>query len=213
MKFNIEKRNIWFISDSHFGHSGICRGTTHWRVDDENGNKIIPLSSVRDFDTVEEMNETMVNNINDCVSRNDILFHLGDWSFGGIEKVSEFREKINCNTIHLLLGNHDDYIENNKNNVRRLFTTVNEYIELKIGKNKGSKNFILFHYPISSWNHLRRNGFMLHGHDHLKGDKRFGNGKRMDVGICGSPEFRPYHLDEIIDLLKDREMTGIENRL
>ena len=39
---------------------------------------------------------------------------------------------------------------------------------------------------------------MLHGHQHLKGDVRFGEGRRMDVGMCGSPEFRPYHIDEVL---------------
>jgi hypothetical protein len=53
---------------------------------------------------------------------------------------------------------------------------------------------------------------MLHGHQHLKGDKRFGNGKRMDVGMCGSPEFRPYRLEEIVDLLKDAESYEMESR-
>jgi hypothetical protein len=53
---------------------------------------------------------------------------------------------------------------------------------------------------------------MLHGHQHLKGDQRFGNGKRMDIGMCGHPEFRPYNLDEIIDTLRNSESYEIENR-
>ena len=46
--------------------------------------------------------------------------------------------------------------------------------------------------------------YMLHGHQHLKGDNIFGGGKRMDVGLCGSPEFRPYHIEEIMQILDDR---------
>jgi calcineurin-like phosphoesterase family protein len=60
---------------------------------------------------------------------------------------------------------------------------------------------------------MRRNSYMIHGHQHLKGDQRFGNGKRMDIGMCGHPEFRPYHLDEIVDLLKDLESYEVENRV
>jgi hypothetical protein len=26
----------------------------------------------------------------------------------------------------------------------------------------------------------------------------------MDIGIDGSKEFRPYHVEEVVDLLKDR---------
>jgi len=31
------------------------------------------------------MNDTLVNNINEMVGENDVLIHLGDWSFGGFE--------------------------------------------------------------------------------------------------------------------------------
>jgi hypothetical protein len=42
----------------------------------------------------------------------------------------------------------------------------------------------------------------LHGHCHLPTDKRFGKGKRMDVGMDGHPEFRPYNLmTEVIPML------------
>jgi hypothetical protein len=42
---------------------------------------------------------------------------------------------------------------------------------------------------------------MIHGHQHLKRESRFGDVGRMDVGICGSPEFRPYHFEEILELM------------
>ena len=80
MPLKLDNANIWITSDTHFGHAGICRGTTHWRTLDADGNKIVPLDVVRDFDTVEEMNERMIENINNCVGENDTLFHMGDWS-------------------------------------------------------------------------------------------------------------------------------------
>ena len=211
--FYIEKGNIWITSDFHAHHPGIVRGTTHWREDDGSGDKKIPLDIVRDFDTVEDMNEKMIKNINDNVKESDILFHLGDWSFGGFENIELFRNRISCKTIHLLLGNHDHHIEDNKNGIKRIFTSVNNYLEVGIGSKNNNKKLILCHYPIVSWNHLKRGAYMLHGHQHLKGDKRFGNGKRMDVGMCGSPEFRPYHFDEIKDLLKDRENFEVQKRI
>jgi calcineurin-like phosphoesterase family protein len=60
------------------------------------------------------MNATLVDNINNKVGENDILIHLGDWSFGGFDKIVEFRERIKCKNIHLVLGNHDHHIEGNK---------------------------------------------------------------------------------------------------
>jgi len=201
------EKNIWLTSDTHWGHAGICRGATHWRSADENGDKQIPLDAVRDFDTVDDMNEAIVENINDCVKENDTLFHLGDWSFDGFESIEEFRRKINCKNIHLILGNHDHHIKNNKRNIRSLFSSVDNYQELMWGSNKKNKKLMLFHYPIISWEHMGRGAYMLHGHQHLKGDLRFGDGRRMDVGIDGNPEFRPYHIDEIIGIFKDKGET------
>jgi calcineurin-like phosphoesterase family protein len=212
MSLKIDHGNIWITSDTHFGHAGIVRGTTHWRILDDEGNKVVPLDAVRDFDTVEEMNEIMISNINDAVGENDTLFHMGDWSFGGFENISEFRYRINCKNIHFIIGNHDHHIESNKENIRRFFASVNYYNEVTVAHKSGSTKLVMCHYPIVSWNNMRRNSYMLHGHQHLRGDQRFGNGKRMDIGMCGHPEFRPYHLDEIVDTLRNSESYEIENR-
>ena len=212
MSLKIDHGNIWITSDTHFGHAGIVRGTTHWRILDAEGNKIVPLDAVRDFDTVEEMNEMMISNINDCVGEHDTLFHMGDWSFGGFENISEFRYRINCKNIHFIIGNHDHHIESNKDNIRRFFASVNSYNEVNVAHKSGNLKLILCHYPIVSWNNMRKNSYMIHGHQHLKGDQRFGNGKRMDVGMCGHPEFRPYNLDEIVEILRNSESYEIENR-
>ena len=212
MSLKIDHGNIWITSDTHFGHAGIVRGTTHWRIMDADGNKIVPLDAVRDFDTVEEMNEMMISNINDCVGEHDTLFHMGDWSFGGFENISEFRYRINCKNIHFIIGNHDHHIESNKENIRRFFASVNSYNEVNVAHKSGNLKLVLCHYPIVSWNNMRKNSYMIHGHQHLKGDQRFGNGKRMDVGMCGHPEFRPYNLDEIVEILRNCESYEIENR-
>ena len=107
---------------------------------------------------------------------------------------------IKCKNIHLLLGNHDHHIESNKDGIRKLFSSVNNYLELRVN----DVSIVMCHYPIVSWNNMRKGTIMLHGHQHLKGDDRFGNGKRMDVGMCGSPEFRPYSLEEIVEILSPR---------
>jgi len=51
---------------------------TKWTDDD---------SVTRDFKSLEHMNDTLVNRINETVSENDILIHLGDFSFGGFENI------------------------------------------------------------------------------------------------------------------------------
>ena len=208
----IVAKNVWFTSDSHFGHTNICRGVSKWN----NGDEEEFIKATRNFPDLETMNEHIVNNINNCVGENDWLIHLGDFSFGGIENIEVFRSQIKCKNIVLILGNHDHHIENNKDNVRKHFTHVAHYEELdvtvenRLGANK--HKFVLCHYPIVSWNNMPRGAFMLHGHQHLKGDARFGEGRRMDVGMCGSPEFRPYHIDEVLDLLSGRDSRERHSR-
>ena len=193
--------NVWVTSDSHFSHKNICRGVTNWRL--PNGE--IPVGQTRDFTTIEKMNTAIVNNINSVVGQDDILIHLGDWSFGGFEQIREFWDRLICKNIHLILGNHDHHIDRNRDGSQGLFQSVSHYNTVEIGDFK----FQLMHYPISSWDGLNKGVMHLHGHCHLPTNKRFGVGKRMDVGMDGHPEFRPYNLiREIVPLLKNRPIKS-----
>ena len=100
---------VWFTSDTHYGHKNICRGVSEWDLNDHGGHL-----SVRDFDTVDQMNDAIVNGINKYVNSEDYLIHLGDWSFGGIENIWNFRKRINCKNIILILGNHDHHIDKDR---------------------------------------------------------------------------------------------------
>ena len=193
-------RKVWVISDTHYGHKNICRGVTAWRLPDGS----IPLSQTRDFKTIEQMNESIVNNINSVVGQDDVLIHLGDWSFGGFENVKIFRDRIVCKEIHLILGNHDHHIENNRGDCQELFASVNHYTKLmyKFG------TFVLMHYPMASWDGLNKGHVHLHGHVHLPTNLRFGKGKKMDVGIDGNPNFGVYDMDDIVRMIIKREIVS-----
>lgn len=189
--------NVWITSDTHYSHKNICRGVTAWRTQEGE----IPISQTRDFTTIEKMNSTIVNNINEVVGQDDILIHLGDWSFGGFEQIREFWDRIICKNIHLVLGNHDHHIENNRDGSQGLFKSVSHYNTLEIGQFK----FRLMHYPISSWDGLGKGVMHLHGHCHLPNNLKLSRGQRMDVGMDGNPEFRPYNVyREIVPLLRNR---------
>jgi calcineurin-like phosphoesterase family protein len=196
--------DVWVCSDSHYNHKNLCRGTSEWR--DENGE--VPVNYTRDFTSLERMNSSIVDNINNVVKQDDILIHLGDWSFGGFDSIREFHNRIVCKNIHLILGNHDEHIEKNRDNIQELFLSVSHYETLVIGKRK----FRLMHYPISSWDGLNKGVIHLHGHCHLPTKLRFGLGRRMDVGMDGHPEFRPYHvLREVSPLMEVRPITSEMN--
>jgi calcineurin-like phosphoesterase family protein len=197
----IEKnRKVFITSDTHYGHKNICRGTTDWRLPDGS----VPKDQTRDFETIEEMNTSIVNNINMVVGEDDVLIHLGDWSFGGFENIQMFRDQIKCKEIHLILGNHDHHIENNKEGCQGLFASVSHYNKLTYKY----KTFVLLHYPISSWDSLNKGHIHLHGHVHLPTELRFGKGKKMDVGVDGHPTFGVYDMDDIIRIMDGREVAS-----
>lgn len=214
---------IYFFSDPHYDHVNICRGTSKWVGRDGSSHK-----QTRDFDTLEEMNDKIVNGVNSVVRENDELWCLGDWSFNGMHNIWEFRKRIKCKTVHLVFGNHDEHIEHNRSFVipvgdrgnyehlfeermgttesqrtimlRHLFKSTSYYRELK------TKNYhiILSHYAMRVWNKSHRGSIQLHGHSHgtLKGYEEF---KTMDVGIDTTKNYTPYSLETILEIMSQRK--------
>mgnify|MGYP000744469284 CR=1 FL=1 len=83
---------VWFTSDSHFNHENIIK------------------HSGRPFGSLEEMELALTNKWNDCVSRGDLVYHLGDfalsWGNRDSEAIDELLAKLNGTKI-LVVGNHD----------------------------------------------------------------------------------------------------------
>jgi calcineurin-like phosphoesterase family protein len=202
MKLVLEKgQQLFFTSDTHYSHSNICSATTNWSVND---------GYARKFDSLEDMNQRLVDNM---VGEDDILIHLGDWSFGGFDKIEEFRSQINCKNIHLTFGNHDHHIERNKEGVQRLFSSVQQYLRLEVvrplTKSMNEKfTFICMHYPIASWHDMNQGVIHLHGHVHLPEHLRIAEGKAMDVGVDGN-KLEPLSLNEIVEIMKDRPIKKL----
>jgi len=90
-------KNIWLISDTHFFHSNILKFT------DDNGE----LIRGKLFDTVEQMNECMLDNWNSVVKPGDIVYHLGDVMMGNKEEFKKYWKQLN-GSKRLIVGNHDD---------------------------------------------------------------------------------------------------------
>jgi calcineurin-like phosphoesterase family protein len=196
IKLDKEKK-VWVTSDTHYSHKNICRGVTDWRL--PNGD--IPLDQTRDFPTIDKMNSVIVDNINASVGQDDILIHLGDWSFGGFEKIEEFHNRLICKNIHLILGNHDHHIDKNRGDIRSLFKSVSWFDQFEYM----GETIEMCHYPLSSWNGLNKGRIHLHGHVHLSNDKKILH-RRMDVGMDGNLEFEPYNLHDVIKMLKKKDI-------
>ena len=189
MKLNTS--NIWFTSDTHYNHTNICRGVSKWDT---------KSVQTRDFPDLEHMNSTLVNNINSCVGQDDILFHLGDWSFGGIENIAAFRNRIICREVHLILGNHDHHIKRNKENTQDLFASVSRILDLEVVTPEFRRNFMLHHFPVISWEDMSHGVIHLHGHIHLPKRLRLRDGKSMDVGVDGN-DLMPHHIKDIVKIM------------
>lgn len=81
--------NTFFIADPHFGHSAIM---TY-----EN----------RPFETVKEMDETLIANWNRVVGEQDKVYLLGDVSFYKAEVTAGIVKQLK-GIKYLILGNHDN---------------------------------------------------------------------------------------------------------
>ncbi|WP_405169467.1 metallophosphoesterase [Paenibacillus sp. FSL H3-0286] len=103
------------------------------------------------------MNEALIDIWNKTVNKNDTVYHLGDFVFGGSTKWEAVLLRLKGN-IHLVVGNHDD-----KKMVKKFadkFASVDDMITKKIDK----QHLFLFHYPIEIG--LTPNAYSIHGHIH-----------------------------------------------
>ena len=210
MKISLKPgQRIWFTSDTHYDHKNICRATTTWTEFED---------TTRDFSSLDRMNHELVNQINMHVDQDDILFHLGDWSFNGFDNILGFRGRISCKNVHLILGNHDHHIERNKDNVQSVFSSVNHYLQLEVkreltpGQMKvgvlGHIKFVLMHYPIASWNGMNDGVIHLHGHVHLPKHQRLAAGRAMDVGVEAN-NMDPISMEEVLSIMRKQPIAKL----
>lgn len=78
---------IFFSSDHHANHENIIKFCK------------------RPFENTQEMNQELVRRWNEKVPKDGIVFHLGDFAWGGYNVWKNFREQLNGN-IYLIKGNH-----------------------------------------------------------------------------------------------------------
>lgn len=137
--------NIFVISDTHFHHSNILN------FKDEFGNRIRPFSSV------EEMNETMVENWNSIVRPSDHVWHLGDVYFGKPEDADKILSQLNGKK-RLLLGNHD----HGKDMVLQ-----KHFQKIEMWRIFPERKTVLTHVPVFLGEEKHRKyDFNIHGHVH-----------------------------------------------
>ena len=173
----MKSSDIWFTSDTHFG-----------------SERILELSK-RPFKNVSEMDGTMIENWNNCVAPNDIVYHLGD--FGDYY----CREFLNGEIV-LILGNYElNDIDNGVITIERLrqvgFILNANLTEHFIYPNKPVNNTFVSENSI--WmthkpEDCRKDRFNLFGHIHgLQKVKRYG----LNVGV-DCHYFKPINFEEVL---------------
>lgn len=169
---------IYYTADQHFGHSNIIRFCD------------------RPFTDVTEMDETLINNWNNVVSVDDIVYILGDLVFRSEKSASHYIDSLK-GTKHLILGNHDHKWVKNCN-LQKHFSSVSYYLEIK----DGERRIALCHYPMLSWGGAARGALHIYAHIHNKKEGlAFETLKQMDNALNAGVEindYRPVTLDELI---------------
>lgn len=177
---------IYFTSDMHFDYA-----------------PVIELCN-RPFNTVLEMNETLIANWNKKVTDKDEVYILGD--IGMTRKwvlLEPHLKKLNGKK-HLIRGNHDGFLKDKKFD-NTYFDKVKDYYELKYR----GKLFILSHYPMCDWKMKYNGAIHLYGHIHAN-DSAFLQaqfGKCYHVGV-DSNNFSPVSIEEVIKYTDHVSITG-----
>lgn len=186
----VDGSRAFFTSDTHYAHANICRATSKW-----------PPDETRWFESLEAMNAALVDGINRTVPYDAVLFHLGDWSFAGQDKIGEFRNRLAVREIHLILGNHDHHLT--KGRELHHFTSVSPYREIMVD----GQEIVLFHYGMRVWNASHKGSWLLYGHSHGSLPP---HGRSMDVGV-DTNVYQPYSFNDVRRILAHREMPIVDH--
>lgn len=199
----------YYIADCHFFH-----GALNERMDN------------RGFESVETMNQYMLDKWNQKVRPQDEVVILGDLSWGKPEETNELIRQLH-GKLYLVSGNHDHFLTNKAYRAKR-FVWIKHYAEMHDNKRK----VVLCHYPIMCYNGQYRinddgspRAYMLYGHVHDTLDQRLleqfqeitRNSTRTNVNgetghipcnmincFCQYSDYEPLTLDEWIECDRKR---------
>ena len=178
---------IFFTSDLHFGHKNIIG------------------FDGRPFTSVEEMDAAIVQNWNERVGADDLVYVLGDISWYGAGKTEALFNSLNGKKV-LIRGNHDggNWLE-----TRGMFERVSAYEVVVIN----GEFLTLSHFPMPFYDRQHYDAYMLYGHVHNSHEwnfiKSYQRGlheldikcKMCNVG-CMVWDYRPVTLEEIKDRIE-----------
>jgi calcineurin-like phosphoesterase family protein len=142
------------------------------------------MAKHRGFSSAEEMNELIVKNWNNTISKRDAVFLLGDIT---MEKNQyEILWRLN-GMIHVVLGNHDE---------RRHVREMLNYVHSVSGIIDYKKKAILTHCPVHPSQLEFRYPYNIHGHVHENSidDPRY-------INVCAEMiDYTPVEFSKLIPI-------------
>ena len=140
-------REIFVISDTHFGHANIIEYCK------------------RPFKDIDEMDEVMIDRWNKVVKPGDKIYHLGDVYMGSGERFLKKFARLNGKK-RLILGNHDDL----KRKIDGKIYLGDLFEKIYLFRCFKEFGLMLTHVPVHETNIVRTNegAINIHGHIHEK---------------------------------------------
>lgn len=183
--------SVFLVSDTHFGHAGVCRFT------ESDG-----VTKIRPWTDPDEMDEEMVKRWNETVRPNDKVYHLGDVVIN--RKALKTLSRLNGDKV-LIRGNHDIFRDDE---YRMYFRELRAYHVMN--------GMILSHIPVHPES-LGRFGTNIHGHLHTNrvkkivgvnvrtGELKYSteNDVRYHCVCVEQTDFRPILLEDVFKRIKE----------
>ena len=162
----VQHDKVWFTSDLHFWHKNICKYCG------------------RPYNTIEEMNQGIIDNWNSVVKDDDIVYLLGDIGFCGIEKLRPLIAQLKGH-IRLVQGNHDSDKVANRLIEEGLIEGVSTLCRITITGDEEcpDQDLTLCHFPMIDWHNKEKGAWMIHGHQHQLPDTPSCSYAHWDVGL------------------------------
>lgn len=188
--------STFFTSDHHFGHRNIITYCN------------------RPFNSIEHMNEVLIQKWNETVSPEDMVFYLGDFSLGK-QWVRDIAPKLN-GVKHLIAGNHDwCHPVQHKNKKQLQFEAIYRdagFVSIALEDTMVLADILtpvrMHHMPYTGDHHsseeryqeyrpINNGDWLLHGHVHTTWKIK---DRQINVGV-DVWDFKPVGLAEIVKII------------
>ena len=180
---------IWFTSDTHFRHANILKYCD------------------RPFADIDEHDDALVENWNLVVAPYDKVYHLGDFTLGGVDVAKLFFLQLNGRINVLGYPWHHDsrWLPDKPGESDELFSASGIPVNIlppiwvfgvdEYGDGNHDQYIALSHYPLAIWDRKHYGAWHLHGHTH--GNYQ-GSGFIVDVGVDSLSHDMPVGQDQAV---------------